>query len=308
MPGKPLLVVENTAARRKTHTQVALTDKRLFQSEASHAAVSRPETAFAYLVPLLGKELNSTEFRRYIEAFRQQLVRWVVSDPARQCVGGQVDERKTAYDLEEILAMILRNAKLMVDRMASESVSECVVAVAPYLDYFQRLALNDALKLAGLKPLAYINENLAASVRYTIDGALDDLPGNPNKSVVMYINMGAASFKVSIVTHSKGVDPETKKPADKVEIVGEAWDTTLGGRQFDYELAEVMADKFNALPARKGKPDVRTNAKAMRRLLDKAEDVKEKLSASKVFKVYLDSLLDYVSLNVRAMCQSRRLT
>ncbi len=300
-PGKPLLVVENTASTRKTHTQVSITSRRIFQTEACHTAISRPDATFMYLIPLLGKQQNSTEFQKLVEAFHLQHIMWKVADPARQSLGAFVQDHNVTYDLEEVLAMILRDAKKMADRMAGESVSDCVVAVAPSLDYFQRLALTDSLRLAGLKPLAFINENLAASVRYTIDGALDNVPAGRSKSVVMYINMGAASFKVSVVLHSKTTDPESKKAADKVEIMGEAWDNTLGGRQFDYELAEIIADKFNALPARKGKPDIRTNAKAMRRILDKAEDVKEKLSASKFYKVYLDSLADYVTLSVSRM-------
>ena len=193
--------------------------------------------------------------------------------------------------------MILRNAKQMADHAADGIVSDCVVTVPPYFDYFQRLALNDSLKLAGLNPLAFINENLAGAIRF----AIDEGASGKNSSVVMYVNMGATSFKVTIVQHSKVIDSETKKTADKVEIIGEAWDLTLGGRQFDFEMAEIMADKFNALPARKGKLDVRKNAKAMRRLIDKAEEVKVKLSAGKFLKFHLDSLLDYVSLSVRGL-------
>ncbi len=101
---------------------------------------------------------------------------------------------------------------------------------------------------------------------------------------------------MTIVSHSRIPDPETKKQADKVEILGEAWDDTLGGRQFDYEIVEILVDKFNKLPARKNKPDIRANAKAMRRFLEKAEEVKCKLSATKSINVFLDNLADYVLL------------
>eukprot|EP01022_Parablepharisma_sp_SALTPOND_P008074 TRINITY_DN135161_c0_g1_i1.p1 TRINITY_DN135161_c0_g1~~TRINITY_DN135161_c0_g1_i1.p1 ORF type:complete len:863 (-),score=125.78 TRINITY_DN135161_c0_g1_i1:1816-4404(-) len=290
-PGKPLLIVENNASKRKTPTQVTLADRRIFQLDAKHGFVANPDSAFAYILPFLGKEYNSTQFQKFVTAFQQQNIQWKISNEDRQSLGAFVKSKKTAYELEEILAMILRDAKKMAEKMAEERITDCVVAIPPDFDQFQRAALHDSLTLAGMKPLAFVNENLAAAVRYAIDGR-----NTKNSSVVMYVNMGAASFKVSLVRHSKEMDSETKKLADKVEIIGEAWDQTLGGKQFDYEMVEVLADKFNALPARKGKVDVRTNPKAVRRLLANAEDLKEKLSAAKFMKIYVDSLLDYVSL------------
>eukprot|EP00826_Nyctotherus_ovalis_P051804 TRINITY_DN6494_c0_g1_i2.p1 TRINITY_DN6494_c0_g1~~TRINITY_DN6494_c0_g1_i2.p1 ORF type:complete len:527 (-),score=158.16 TRINITY_DN6494_c0_g1_i2:578-2158(-) len=189
--------------------------------------------------------------------------------------------------------MILMDAKEMAAKMAQESIADCVVAVSPEFDTFQKMALKNSLEIAGLKPLAFVSENMAASIRYAIDGLVAKDP-----STVMYINMGAGSFKVSLMKHFKENSTETQKVVDKIEVMGEAWDKTLGGRQFDYEVAELLADKFNALPQRKGKKDIRENKKAMRKLLAAAEGYKEKLTAAKFLKVYVDNLEDYVDLVV----------
>lgn len=57
-----------------------------------------------------------------------------------------------------------------------------------------------------------------------------------------------------------------------------------------------MADKFNSLPERQGKPDVRENQRAVRRLFKDAVKIKEILSANKFASVKVPELLDYVTL------------
>jgi molecular chaperone DnaK (HSP70) len=57
-----------------------------------------------------------------------------------------------------------------------------------------------------------------------------------------------------------------------------------------------LADKFNELPERAGKPDVRENYRAVRRLMKDAIKIKEVLSANKFSSVKIPELLDYVTL------------
>ena len=48
--------------------------------------------------------------------------------------------------------------------------------------------------------------------------------------------------------------------------MAEAWDKELGGADLDLVLVNMIADEFNALKERKGKPDIRSNKKAVKRL------------------------------------------
>ena len=240
---------------------------------------------------MLGKQLNSSEFQKFIIEFKQQDINWIIADNNRNSLGVYMPNKNLTFTLEELVAMILMDARAMAEKMAQEKVTDCVITVSPEFDAFQRMALKDAVEISGLRALSFINENMAASIRYSIDGHIAT-----NDSLVMYINMGAASFKATLIKHTRGTNTETKKPFEKLEILGEAWDKTLGGRQFDYEMVELLADKFNELPARKGKPDIRENPKAMRRILAAAEDYKVKLTAAKFLKIYIDSLADYVNL------------
>lgn len=112
---------------------------------------------------------------------------------------------------------------------------------------------------------------------------------------VLYYNMGATDTEVSVVRYSAIADAKNKT-FEHVEILGEGYDQTLGGNQFDLVMFNIMADKFNSMPERKGKPDVRTNPRAVKRLMKEANNVKEIISANKSAIVKVPELVDYVTL------------
>ncbi len=128
-----------------------------------------PEIFFSYLVPLLGTEFNTSKFQNLVKAFKLNDNAWKITNPERLALGATLSDNFTSYDIEEILAMILRDAKKLSERAAGESLSDVVIAIPPQYDTHQRIALVDACKLAGLNPIAFLNENIAASIRYAID-------------------------------------------------------------------------------------------------------------------------------------------
>ena len=85
---------------------------------------------------------------------------------------------------------------------------------------------------------------------------------------VLYYNMGATDTEVSVVRYSAVA--EKTKTFEHVEVLGEGSDETLGGNDFDLVLFNLFAQKFNGMPERKGKADVRTNQRAVKRLLKEA--------------------------------------
>jgi predicted nucleic acid-binding protein len=87
---------------------------------------------------------------------------------------------------------------------------------------------------------------------------------------------------------------------DAVKLLGEAWDEYTGGKILDLILTDIIIDKFDKLPQRQGKPSLREleNKKTLRRILRRAEEIKEKLTAAKFMKVYIDNAADYVDINV----------
>lgn len=100
--------------------------------------------------------------------------------------------------------------------------------------------LIDAAELAGLNVIQLVHENSAASVMYGIDRMDTEKPLN-----VLIYNMGGRDTEVSVVQYSAVTDAKNKT-FEHVEILGEGYDETLGGMEFDHVLVKILADRFNA--------------------------------------------------------------
>jgi molecular chaperone DnaK (HSP70) len=150
--------------------------------------------------------------------------------------------------------------------------------------------LQQSAEIAGLNVIQLVHENTAAAVMFGIDRMDTEKDVN-----VLYYNMGATDTEVSVVKYSAVADTKNKT-TEHVEILGEGADEHLGGNDFDLVLFNIFANKFNELPQRKGKPDVRTNQRAVKRLMKEATNTKEILSANKVAIVKVPELLDDITL------------
>jgi molecular chaperone DnaK (HSP70) len=109
--------------------------------------------------------------------------------------------------------------------------------------------------------------------------------------------MGAMDIEVSLVRYSTITEMQGNKTFEHIEVLAEAWDRQLGGADFDKVLLDLLAERFNALKERQGKPDVRDNPKAIKRLLKEVLKLKDILSANKQVQVKLGELQDNVGLS-----------
>lgn len=76
-----------------------------------------------------------------------------------------------------------------------------------------------------------------------------------------------------------------------MQVRGVGYDSTLGGRDFDMVVFDMIADEFNA-KALKGKKDVRDFPKAVGKLRKAAESAKDILSANAKYQIGIESLHD----------------
>merc|ERR1711871_1278808 len=113
-------------------------------------------------------------------------------------------------------------------------------------------------------------------------------------STVLYYNLGGNSLPVSIVTYSSYVTKEAgkNKTIGQFEVVGKGWDGNLGGFEFDMIIADMLADKFNEIWAKKKKDsgDIRDITRPMARLRTEAKKIKEVLSANTEFPFKVEQL------------------
>jgi molecular chaperone DnaK (HSP70) len=78
--------------------------------------------------------------------------------------------------------------------------------------------------------------------------------------------------------------------------LSESYDKELGSKDLDIIMVKYLADKFNSLPERKGKENVLSNIKAVKRIEKEVVKIKEILSSNKQSSVKIPELLDYVTL------------
>lgn len=169
-----------------------------------------------------------------------------------------------------------------------QTVKDCVITIPAYYTLGQRRMILDAADIAGLSVLQLVHENTAAATMFGIDRLDRDKP-----VTVLFYNMGATDTEVSIVRYSAITEMPANKTYEHVEILAEAWDSELGGSNLDKILLNLLAERFNSLKERQGKPDVRENPKVIKRLLKEVNKMKDILSANKQVVVKLGELADY---------------
>lgn len=199
---------------------------------------------------------------------------------------------------EELVAMVLQHAKEITasyGNLLLPTIKDVVLTVPSYATQHERRALLDAAKLADLNVLSLIDETTAAALHYGIDKMED-----PAKIIVFY-NLGASALQVSVVRYFTYQHKEGKYGKEKtvgaLEVLGKAWDNTLGGNALDHLIVEHLANEFNH--HYKGSKNIRDDARAMTKLRLQANKVKHVLSANTEIPIYMDSLFDDISLNTQ---------
>jgi len=142
--------------------------------------------------------------------------------------------------------------------------------------------------------LQLVHENTAAAVLFGIDKVNKDAQ---NHNVLFY-NMGGIDTEVTIAKYSHINTTDKNKLTPYIEIISESADRNLGSLDFDIVLVNLLADKFNSLPERQGKPDCRENVRAVKRLQKEAIRIKEVFSANKEASVKISELIDGVTLKI----------
>jgi hypoxia up-regulated 1 len=185
-----------------------------------------------------------------------------------------------AYGMENF------NAKLMP--------KDLVLTVPSFSTQHERKALLDAAALAEFNVLALIDETTAAALHYGMDKIMEE------PKILIFYNLGASSLQVSVVKFLSYPHKESKYAKEKIvgglEVMGKAWDSTLGGLALDHRIVEYLADEFNK---KWGGGDVRDFSRPMAKLRVQANKVKHVLSANTEFPIFIEALHDDTALHTR---------
>ncbi len=161
------------------------------------------------------------------------------------------------FSPQEVSAFILRELKSIAERNLGEEVSDAVITVPAYFSDAARQATREAGKIAGFNVRRIINEPTAAALAYGLNMIEDQ--------IVLVYDLGGGTFDASLVELMGGI----------VEVRASHGDTQLGGDDFDRQLAEMVADRFED----EHSIDLREDRKAWARLIRAAEEAKIELSS-----------------------------
>lgn len=299
-PGKKFAIVENTASKRKTEAMVTLgKENRLWGADSFVESGKYPLTTFGEVARTFGEKYDAEAISKFKE--HRFVTTDIVADERGQNSwkiegAGESEGKEEILHSEEVVAMLLQHVKMLAEKQAEATVREIVVTVPSWFTYDQRLMMRDAAEqLAGLSVLQLVHENTAAAVLFGID----KVDKEAQDHTVLFYNMGGMDTEVTIARYSHlNISEKAKKKTPYIEILAEAYERDLGSKDLDLVLFNILADKFNALKEREGKPDVRTNQRAAKRLLKEVVKIKEVLSANKQASVKVPELLDYVTLQL----------
>ncbi|EED89924.1 heat shock protein, partial [Thalassiosira pseudonana CCMP1335] len=288
----PLEIVTNLHSKRKTE-QMVLFDagSRFYGADASSLMARKPHLTPSQMSVMLGRDAEHPSVQVLKERHYQFTPKY---NETRSGICLTIDGNE--FTPEELVAMVLTHAKDITQAYGvTTPVKDCVLTVPNFYTQHERRALLDAAELAELNVLALINENSAAALHFGID-RIDAEP-----QTYLFYNMGAGSVQVSVVKYTSYGRKESKYSKEKTvgafEVLGTAWDATLGGASFDARLVDFMASEFNAVwnEKRGHTKDVREVPRAMAKLMIQANKVKHVLSANTDFPVFVDALHDDIN-------------
>lgn len=288
----PLEIVTNLHSKRKTE-QMVLFDagSRFYGADASSLMARKPHLTPSQMSVMLGRDAEHPSVQVLKERHYQFTPKY---NETRSGICLTIDGNE--FTPEELVAMVLTHAKDITQAYGvTTPVKDCVLTVPNFYTQHERRALLDAAELAELNVLALINENSAAALHFGID-RIDSEP-----QTYLFYNMGAGSVQVSVVKYTSYGRKESKYSKEKTvgafEVLGTAWDATLGGASFDARLVDFMASEFNAVwnEKRGHTKDVREVPRAMAKLMIQANKVKHVLSANADFPVFVDALHDDIN-------------
>ncbi|KAI8033399.1 hypoxia up-regulated protein 1 [Drosophila gunungcola] len=289
-PGVPMEIALNRESKRKTPAILAFRDGvRTIGEDAQTIGIKDPNSAYGYLLDLLGKTIDNP----IVDLYRKRFPYYnIVGDPERNTVVFRKSETEE-FSVEELVAQMLVKAKQFAQESTQQAITECVLTVPGYFGQAEREALLSAAQLANLKVLQLINDYAAVALNY---GVFHRGEINETAQYYLFYDMGAYKTSAAVVSYQLVKDKQTKEINPVVQVLGVGYDRTLGGLEIQLRLRDYLAKEFNAL--KKTKTDVTTSPRALAKLFKEAGRLKNVLSANTEFYAQIENLLEDIDFKL----------
>ncbi|KAF9281184.1 adenyl-nucleotide exchange factor sse1 [Mortierella alpina] len=266
-------VVCNEVSNRFTPSLVSFGPKQRYLGEtAKTQEISNFKNTISSLKRIVGRTLADREIQ---EIEKQYLTAPLVELNGQLAVKVNYQGQESIFTTVQIFAMYLTKMKEIATVETKMPVSDCVIAIPAWFTDVQRRAVLDAAEIAGLNVLRLMNDSTATALGYGITKT--DLPEDKARNVC-FVDVGHSTYTVSIVSFIKG----------QLTVKSRAFDRHFGGRDFDRMLVDHFAAQFKT----KYGIDVKSNGKAMIRLMAGCEKLKKVLSANAEAPLNIESIME----------------
>ncbi|KAF9120754.1 adenyl-nucleotide exchange factor sse1 [Mortierella sp. 14UC] len=266
-------VICNEVSNRFTPSLVSFGPKQRYLGEtAKTQEISNFKNTISSLKRIVGRTFADKEVQ---EVEKQYLTVPLLDVNGQLSVKVNFKGEESTFTTVQIFAMYLTKMKEIAAAETKMPVSDCVIAIPAWFTDVQRRAVLDASEIAGLNVLRLINDSTAVALGYGITKT--DLPEDKPRNVC-FVDVGHSSYTVSIVSFIKG----------HLTVKARAFDRHFGGRDFDRMLVDHFAAEFKT----KYGIDVKSNGKALIRLMAGCEKLKKILSANAQAPLNIESIME----------------
>jgi hypoxia up-regulated 1 len=256
--------------------------------------------------------------KHYIQNFQNS----PIQDPIRKTVQFASPENRTiVYRVEELVAAQLDHAHRIAKRHTKDPILGAVITVPPYFNQFERQAMLDAAKIAGLTVYSLVNDgtagklqsafseefpsfhstlnsaysftlpiNFAVAINYATN-RMKDITATPSYHIIF--DMGAGSTVATVFSLAKVSQIEKGRnvtsPTLQVHAVGS--DRFIGGQDIDKVIQHIIVQKFKDTMGSRFTKTVEENESAMTKFHLQAVRVKEAMSKVQTIVIHVMVLI-----------------
>ena len=229
--------VLNGASQRRSSTLVSISGKeRALASNADTMIKSNYKNTVWYINRLIGRSLGLPDTEKelsllpYANMFGESK-----KTPGQLVATLKVDGEDEEFTATQLLAMLI--GQLQRDAIAGTpgvKTSDVVISVPAWYTDAQRHEVLAACEIANVVCLGVMNDTTAVALNYGIWKNQRKAFDGEDKFHVMFINMGATQFTVSIVHFKTGT----------MRVLSTTHDRFLGGRMIDIAIANKLVAEF----------------------------------------------------------------
>ncbi|CAB9528943.1 Hypoxia up-regulated protein 1 (Fragment) [Seminavis robusta] len=291
-------VILNGNSNRLNPSMVGFDQCRKMGEEAQTGASSNYKNTIKHMKRLVGLSFDDptaqAEIKKWIP-FNCVPIKHPSGGPDSIGVKVSLNGEDHTVSIEAVAGMMLKHMGMIAASKASEASDhvtdltkffpqDWVIAIPAYFTDSQRRGLQVGCEIAGIQVQRLMHENTATALAYGIFKDLRKEFTKDKPTNIMFIDMGASAFTVSVAAFEPG----------KLIVKSSHFDADLGGRDFDLVIAEWIAKQFQDKYKGKLSADPMSKPKVRLKLMAAAEKAKKTLSPHgvKEARINLECLMD----------------